>query len=117
MDEILRVGYAVSTDGFDFLRFDKPVFSPKLILEPRGCEDPRIVKIMKFVEERFLMLFLLAVHVRLGTKTNTTLNKNTHNLCFRFERSNRVRFEYSRDYSGFAASAGGNSTILGLSFY
>ena len=44
-------------------------------------------------------------------------NKNAHNLCFRFKRSNRVRFEYSRDYGGFAASAGGNSTILGLSFH
>ncbi|HJH27488.1 MAG TPA: glycosidase, partial [Methanophagales archaeon] len=44
-DGISRIGYAVSIDGFDFFRFDKPVFSPKRILEPRGCEDPRVVKI------------------------------------------------------------------------
>ena len=47
IDEISRIGYAVSVNGFDFLRLDKPVFTPKLILEPRGCEDPRIVKIGK----------------------------------------------------------------------
>jgi len=44
-DNISRIGYAVSLDGFNFFRFDKPVFTPKLILEPRGCEDPRIVKL------------------------------------------------------------------------
>nr|CBH37233.1 conserved hypothetical protein, DUF377 family [uncultured archaeon] len=44
-DGISRIGYAVSTDGFDFFRFDKPVIVPKQILEPRGCEDPRVVKI------------------------------------------------------------------------
>jgi len=40
-DGISRIGYAVSTDGFNFFRFDKPVFTPKRILEPR-CEDPRL---------------------------------------------------------------------------
>lgn len=44
-DDISRFGYAVSIDGFNFFRFDKPVFTPKLILEPRGCEDPRVVKL------------------------------------------------------------------------
>ncbi|HID20026.1 MAG TPA: glycosidase [Methanophagales archaeon] len=44
-DGISRIGYAVSIDGFNFFRFDKPVITPKLILEPRGCEDPRVVKI------------------------------------------------------------------------
>ena len=52
-DGISRIGYAVSTDGFNFFRFDKPVFTPKRILEPRGCEDPRIVKI----ENRFYMTY------------------------------------------------------------
>jgi predicted GH43/DUF377 family glycosyl hydrolase len=32
-------------DGFNFFRLDKPIFGPKLGLEPRGCEDPRLVKI------------------------------------------------------------------------
>jgi len=44
VDGISRIGYAVSSDGFDFFRFDKPVFTPRLLLEPRGCEDPRLVK-------------------------------------------------------------------------
>ena len=44
-DGISRIGYAVSIDGFDFFRFDKPVIVPKQILEPWGCEDPRVVKI------------------------------------------------------------------------
>ncbi len=43
-DGISRIGYAVSMDGFNFLRFDKPVFTQKLILKTRGCEDPREVK-------------------------------------------------------------------------
>jgi len=45
VDNISRIGYAASLDGFNFFRFDKPVFTPKLILEPRGCEDPRIVRL------------------------------------------------------------------------
>jgi predicted GH43/DUF377 family glycosyl hydrolase len=52
-DGISRIGYAVSTDGFNFFRFDRPVFTPKRILEPRGCEDPRIVKI----EDRYYMTY------------------------------------------------------------
>jgi predicted GH43/DUF377 family glycosyl hydrolase len=53
VDGISRIGYAVSLDGFNFFRFDKPVFTPKLILEPRGCEDPRIVKL----ENRYYMTY------------------------------------------------------------
>ncbi len=52
-DGISRIGYAVSMDGFNFFRFDKPVFTPKLILEPRGCEDPRVVKL----ESRYYMTY------------------------------------------------------------
>lgn len=53
VDGISRIGYAVSRDGFNFLRLDKPVFMPKRILESRGCEDPRIVKI----GDRFYMTY------------------------------------------------------------
>ncbi len=53
VDGVSRIGYAVSSDGFNFFRFDKPVFTPKLILEPQGCEDPRIVKL----NNRFYMTY------------------------------------------------------------
>jgi len=42
-DDISRIGYAVSADGYEFFRFDRPVFTPRGIAESRGCEDPRLV--------------------------------------------------------------------------
>lgn len=42
---ISRIGYAVSTDGINFYRFDKPVMEAVCDQERRGIEDPRIVKI------------------------------------------------------------------------
>ena len=44
-DNISRLGYAVSSDGFNFSRFDKPVLEPERDFETYGCEDPRITKI------------------------------------------------------------------------
>lgn len=52
-DNISRIGYAVSRDGFDFYRLDKPVFSPELIEEPKGCEDPRVV----YLDGKFYMTY------------------------------------------------------------
>lgn len=43
-DDISRLGYAVSRDGFDFLRLDKPVFEPGGEFETLGCEDPRVIR-------------------------------------------------------------------------
>ncbi|TRZ53127.1 MAG: glycosidase, partial [Dehalococcoidia bacterium] len=43
VDNISRIGYAVSSDGFDFFRLDKPVFVPEGRLETGGCEDPRVI--------------------------------------------------------------------------
>ncbi|MBE3591431.1 MAG: glycosidase [Thermoanaerobacter sp.] len=40
-----RLGYAVSKDGINFMRLDKPVMSNETEQELRGLEDPRIVKI------------------------------------------------------------------------
>lgn len=42
-DDISRIGYAVSANGYEFFRFDKPVFTPRGVAESKGCEDPRIV--------------------------------------------------------------------------
>jgi predicted GH43/DUF377 family glycosyl hydrolase len=70
VDGISRIGYAVSIDGFNFLRLDKPVFTPKLILEPRGCEDPRVVKL----ESAFFMTYTAysdkGVRIGLATTNN-----------------------------------------------
>lgn len=52
-DDISRIGYAISADGYEFFRFDKPVFTPKGISESKGCEDPRIVRL----EDRFYMTY------------------------------------------------------------
>ncbi len=50
---ISRLGYAVSKDGVDFNRLEKPVMSNDTEQEKRGCEDPRIVKI----EDTFYMMY------------------------------------------------------------
>jgi len=70
IDEISRIGYAVSLDGFDFFRFDRPVFTPKLTTEPKGCEDPRIVKLGK----RFCMTY--TAFSQIGVRIGIALTKN-----------------------------------------
>lgn len=42
---ISRIGYAVSSDGINFFRFDKPILEGVGGQEQRGLEDPRIVRI------------------------------------------------------------------------
>lgn len=44
-DYVSRLGYAVSSDGFEWLRLDKPVFSPEKEFEVRGVEDPRLTRL------------------------------------------------------------------------
>jgi len=39
------IGYAVSVDGLDWARLDKPVLRPGATYETRGVEDPRIVSL------------------------------------------------------------------------
>jgi len=52
-DNISRIGYAISSNGYEFLRLDKPVFIPRGILESKGCEDPRLV----YLDNRFYMTY------------------------------------------------------------
>ena len=52
-DNISRIGYAASVNGFEFFRVDKPVFAPRGILESKGCEDPRLV----YLDGRFYMTY------------------------------------------------------------
>lgn len=42
---VSTLGYAVSLNGFDWLRLDRPVFEPQGRLERLGVEDPRITRI------------------------------------------------------------------------
>jgi len=69
-DNISRLGYAVSKDGFNFFRLDKPVFQPENKSERLGCEDPRIVKI----EDTFYMNYTAysegAIRVALASTKN-----------------------------------------------
>ncbi|MFB3887707.1 MAG: glycosidase [Thermodesulfobacteriota bacterium] len=69
-DDISRIGYAVSADGYEFLRFDKPVFSPRGIAESKGCEDPRVV----CLEGKFYMTYtaysLKGIRVSLASTKN-----------------------------------------------
>jgi predicted GH43/DUF377 family glycosyl hydrolase len=45
VDRVSRIGYAVSRDGFDWLRLDRPVLEPATEQEAKGVEDPRITRI------------------------------------------------------------------------
>ncbi|MBW2312011.1 MAG: glycosidase [Deltaproteobacteria bacterium] len=52
-DNISRIGYAMSSNGFEFFRLNKPVFTPRGILESKGCEDPRLV----LLDDQFYMTY------------------------------------------------------------
>ncbi len=53
-DRISRLGYAVSYDGIDWMRLDKPVFVPEADYEAWGVEDPRIT----WLEDRWYMVYV-----------------------------------------------------------
>lgn len=44
-NNVSRLGFAVSTDGFSFSRLDRPVFEPADETEVKGVEDPRLTRI------------------------------------------------------------------------
>lgn len=69
-DDISRIGYAVSTDGFNFLRLDNPVFEPKDEFEALGCEDPRITRI----GNQFYMLY--TAYSKAGTRVSLASTDN-----------------------------------------
>jgi predicted GH43/DUF377 family glycosyl hydrolase len=53
VDYISSIGYAVSVDGFHWLRLNQPVLSPSGEFELRGVEDPRLT----FLEGKFYMVY------------------------------------------------------------
>ncbi len=70
MDDISRLGYAVSEDGIHFSRLDKPVFSPDNDWETKGCEDPRIT----FVDGKYYMLY--TAYSKKGVRVSMASTKN-----------------------------------------
>jgi predicted GH43/DUF377 family glycosyl hydrolase len=64
------IGYAVSVDGLDWARLDKPVLRPGATYETRGVEDPRIV----FLDDVFYMTYTgYSIH---GTRASLARSAN-----------------------------------------
>ncbi len=70
IDDVSRIGYAVSTDGVHFSRLDKPVFSPDNDFETRGCEDPRLTK----VDDKYYMLY--TAYSKKGVRVSMASTRN-----------------------------------------
>jgi predicted GH43/DUF377 family glycosyl hydrolase len=102
-DGISRIGYAVSIDGFNYFRFDKPVIVPKLIKEPRGCEDPRLVKL----EDVFFMTY--TAYSEKGMRIGLASTEN-------FIQWERYRIEWeemnNKDAALFPEKIGGKYVLL-----
>ncbi len=69
-DDISRIGYAVSVDGYEFFRLDKPVFTPRGVAESKGCEDPRIVSIDGKLYMTYTAYSIKGVRVSLASTQN-----------------------------------------------
>ncbi len=70
LDYVSRIGYAASADGYHWLRFDRPVFSPSGELESRGVEDPRLT----WLDGRFYMVYV--AYSALGTRVALAESEN-----------------------------------------
>lgn len=69
-DMVSRLGYAVSIDGVNFNRLEKPVFKPASQWELYGVEDPRITKI----GEEYYMVY--TAYSPRGTRVSLASTKN-----------------------------------------
>ena len=70
MDLVSTIGYAVSCDGFDWLRLDRPVLQPANEFETKGVEDPRITRI----GDTFYMAYI--AYSEHGTRVSLAASKN-----------------------------------------
>ncbi len=68
--DVSRLGFAVSTDGFQFSRLDQPVFEPAGETETWGVEDARLTRI----DDRWHMLYTawssLGIQVAMASTTD-----------------------------------------------
>lgn len=69
-DMVSRLGYAVSVDGVNFNRLEKPVFTPASQFELYGVEDPRITKI----GDRYYVLY--TAYSPIGVRVSMASTKN-----------------------------------------
>ena len=92
------IGYAVSLDGFDWSRLDKPVMRPGAKFETRGVEDPRITQI----DGTFYMTYTgYSVH---GTRASIARSVNLIN----WERTGvALPDEDNKDHALFPEKTGG----------
>ncbi|SNX53831.1 glycosidase [Thermoanaerobacterium sp. RBIITD] len=102
---ISRLGYAVSKDGINFMRLDKPVLSNDVEQELRGCEDPRIVKI----DDTYYMMY-----TGFGDRT-----KDDYRICLatsknliNWERKGVVLDEPNKDATLFPEKIHGNYVMF-----
>lgn len=69
-DNVSRLGFAVSTDGYEFSRLDRPIFGPEDETEVWGVEDPRLT----WIEGAYHMLYTawspLGIQVAMASSRN-----------------------------------------------
>jgi len=70
IDYVSTIGYAVSRDGFDWLRMDRPVLEPANEFEVKGVEDPRLTR----VGDMFYMVY--TAYSEHGTRVSLAASRN-----------------------------------------
>jgi beta-1,2-mannobiose phosphorylase / 1,2-beta-oligomannan phosphorylase len=103
LDYISYIGYAVSADGYNWARLDKPVFSPGTDYETRGVEDPRLTAL----EGKFYMTY--TAWSPSGIRTGLTVSEN----LISWERLGiMLPGEDNKDTALFPARIGGRYCLL-----
>lgn len=69
-DNVSRLGFAVSMDGYSFARLDKPVFVPADETETKGVEDPQLTKIGGEYHMLYTAWSPAAIQVAMATSCN-----------------------------------------------
>jgi beta-1,2-mannobiose phosphorylase / 1,2-beta-oligomannan phosphorylase len=78
-NDVSRLGFAVSTDGFTFARLDRPVFVPIDETETKGVEDPRLTKIGDDYHMLYTAWSPLGIQVAMAT-TRTFFTWRRHGI-------------------------------------
>lgn len=108
-DYVSHIGYAVSVDGVNWNRLQKPVLSPEADFEARGVEDPRVTEL----DGRFYMAYTAygraGVHPEVGaTATGITPMYAVSDNLITWERLGPVVVgEDNKDHALFPARVAG----------